>query len=158
MDIVQEDMRRFRREGAFDAVVNLFTSFGYFDDQADDLLVAENIHASLRPGGRLLIDLMGKEVLARIFEPRRWSQIDDDTIMLRETEATRDWTWARSRWILLRGEERVEYTLGHRLYSAAELVALLRKAGFDEFSVYGGFDGRPYDHEAQRLVVVARRA
>ena len=157
IDVVCADMREFRREGAFDAVVNLFTSFGYFEDQDDDRAVAANMHASLRPGARLLMDLMGKEVLARIFDPRRWQRIDEETIKLEETEVTRNWTWARTRWILLRGHERTEAVVEHRIYSAAELIALLEEAGFGDFEVYGGLDGLPYDHQAKRLVVAATR-
>jgi SAM-dependent methyltransferase len=156
IEVVHEDMRRFRREGAFDAVVNLFTSFGYFEDQDDDRAVAANMRASLRPGGRLLMELMSKEILARIFDPRRWQWLDEDTIKLEETEVTRNWTWVRTRWILLRGSERTERVVEHRIYSAAELMALLEQAGFGEFEVFGGLEGAPYDHEAKRLVVLAR--
>ncbi len=44
-------MRRFRREGAFDAVVSLLTSFGVFEDSSDDRLALDNVLADLRPGG-----------------------------------------------------------------------------------------------------------
>ena len=39
----------------------------------------------------------------------------------------------------------------------ASLQALLAEAGFREFEVYGDLSGIPYDHEAKRLVVVAKR-
>ncbi len=157
IELVHEDMRRFRREGAFDAALNIFTSFGYFEDQDEDRQVARNLFASLRPGGALLMELMGKEVLARIFDPRRWRHFDEQTITLEETEVTRNWTWVRSRWIMLRGAERIEHVVEHRIYSAAELCALLAEAGFGEFEVYGHLSGTPYDHEAKRLVVLARK-
>ena len=51
VELVEEDMRSFRREGAFDAVLNLFTSFGYFEDRDDDRKVVRNIHSSLKEGG-----------------------------------------------------------------------------------------------------------
>jgi len=157
IDAVQADMREFLRPQAFDAALNVFTSFGYFEDQEEDRLVARNLFASLRPGGGLVMEMMGKEVLARIFDPRRWKRLDDGTIRLEETEVTRAWTWIRTRWILLREAERTEYVLEHRIYSAAELCALLADVGFADFEVYGGLDGSPYDHEAKRLVVVARK-
>lgn len=157
VETVHEDMRSFRREGAFDAALNLFTSFGYFEDQEDDRQVARNLFASLRPGGTLVMELMGKEILARIFDPRRWQRIDDNTIRLEETEVTRDWTWVRSRWILLRGDERTEHVVEHRIYSAAELIALLEDAGFVNCESFGSLGGTPYDHEAKRLVVLAHK-
>ena len=66
---VQDDMRYFVRPGAFDLVVNIFTSFGYFDDTRDDMTVLQNIHKSLRDGGALVMEIMGKEWLARGFLP-----------------------------------------------------------------------------------------
>lgn len=157
IELVCDDMRRFRRDGAFDAALNLFTSFGYFEDQDEDRQVARNLFASLRPRGALVMELMGKEVLARIFQPRRWHHLDEQTIKLEETEVLEGWTWVRSRWILLRGSERTEHVLEHRIYSAAELCALLAEAGFGDFEVYGHLSGAPYDHEAKRLVVLARK-
>src|SRR5262245_5505884 len=56
VELVRSDMRAFVRAEAFDAAVNLFTSFGYFDDPLDDLRVARNVAASVRPGGRALFE------------------------------------------------------------------------------------------------------
>ena len=58
------DMRDCWEPCKYDAVVNLFGSFGYFEDPEDDRSVVANAFASLRPGGRFLIETMGKEILA----------------------------------------------------------------------------------------------
>src|SRR5678815_825721 len=55
---VRQDMRQPFGVNAFDCVLNFFTSFGYFDEAADHLAVARNISASLRPGGRLVLDYL----------------------------------------------------------------------------------------------------
>ncbi|WP_447963608.1 class I SAM-dependent methyltransferase [Nitrospira sp. Ecomares 2.1] len=55
---IQEDMRKFVRPGAFALVLNMFTSFGYFDNKANDLAVLENMFRSLRYNGICLIDVM----------------------------------------------------------------------------------------------------
>jgi len=70
IEFIQADMRAFRREGAFDGAISLFTSFGYFENPDEDLQVLRNLHASLRPGGRLAMQMAGKEVLARCFVPK----------------------------------------------------------------------------------------
>ena len=61
---VEQDMREFLRPAAFDLALNVFTSFGYFEDQAENRRVLENIFASLKPGGAFVFDHLGKEVLA----------------------------------------------------------------------------------------------
>lgn len=155
---VLNDMRRFRREGAFDVALNLFSSFGYFEDPADDRLVAENFLASLRPGGVLIMEMMGKEVLARIFRPRHWSEGADGELWLDEAIIRPGWDWIDNTWILIKEDVRQEFSVGHRLYSAAELRHLLLECGFASAEAYGNLDGAPYDHSAQRLIMVARKS
>jgi SAM-dependent methyltransferase len=155
IEFVQQDMRRFVRPGAFDVALNLFTSFGYFRDPEDDRTVLRHVHESLKPGGRLLMDLMGREVLARIFTPRQWEE-RDGLLLLQETNITDDWSWVESRWITIAATERHEFNLSHRLYAGTELRDALLDCGFGEVSLYGGLDGSPYGPEAKRLVASAR--
>lgn len=147
-------MRTFVREAAFDVVVNLLTSFGYFEDPSEDLRVARNMLRSLRPGGRAVIDMYGKECLARDFRERDWSELDD-AILLEHRTVSRDWSWMKARWIVLRGGDRRTFTIEHRIYSGQELRSVLLSAGFERVDLHGSFDGGPYDHAARRLVAVA---
>lgn len=156
IEFVHEDMRAFCRPDAFDAVINMFTSFGYFEDPEEDRRVVMNVHRSLKTGGLFLLDVMGKEVLARIFLERNWSE-EDGVILLQERKVSQNWGWMDNRWILLRGNERIESGVSHRLYSATEMVALLKECGFTSVDVYGDYNGSPYDHTARRLVTVARK-
>lgn len=156
VEFVEEDMRTFCRTEAFDAAVNIFTSFGYFEKPEDDRQVATNVCRSLKTGGVFVVDIMGKEVLARVFQERRWEE-RNGCFFLQETKVKKNWSWVESRWILLGDGERREFTISHRIYSAVELSALLRDCGFGKVEVYGDIKGRPYDHTAERLVVVAHK-
>ncbi len=156
VEFVRHDMRTFCRPDAFDAAINLFTSFGYFENPDEDRQVIRNIYLSLRASGVFVIDVIGKEVLARIFRERDWYELDG-TLFLEERKLSRNWGWVENRWIMLRGNRRSEVTLSHRLYSATELTTLLKDCGFASLEVYGDMAGRPYDHTAKRLVVVARK-
>jgi SAM-dependent methyltransferase len=155
---VQADAREFLRPEAFDLAINMYTSFGYFEDPAEDRRVAENLFRSLKPGGSLMIDLMGKERLARIFNPRSWDELPDGSLFLQERKIRDDWTWIENRWILVKDGQRREFTLGHRLYDGAGLRALLLDSGFESVALYGDMDGAPYDNDARRLVAVAHKA
>ena len=155
---IEADAREFQRPGAFDLAINLYTSFGYFEDPAEDRRVAENLFHSLRPGGALVMDLMGKERLARIFSPRSWDELPDGTLFLQERRIRDDWTWIENRWILVRDGQRREFILGHRLYDGAGLRTLLLGCGFESVALYGDLDGVPYDNDARRLIAVARKA
>ncbi|MHC4548293.1 MAG: class I SAM-dependent DNA methyltransferase [Planctomycetota bacterium] len=150
------DMREFRREDAFDAAINLFTSFGFFEDPDDDRRVARNVRASLKPGSGFLIDTLGKEVLARKFQPRAWQELDDGSVLLQDRRLLDGWRGVRTTWTLIRGRDQQTATFFCRLFAATELETLLREAGFGGVELYGWLDGRPYDHEARRLVALAR--
>ena len=77
IEFVQADMRSFVRPNAHDCAISMYTTFGYFEDAADNRQVLENIHRSLKDGGILVIEMIGKEILARIFLHRGWDQAGD---------------------------------------------------------------------------------
>lgn len=156
VEFIKDDMRRFQRRNTYNVVINLFGSFGYFEDQRDDYRVAKNVYVSLKKKGTFIIELMGKEVLARIFQKRDWYEIDD-TLVLEERTTDRDWKRIDSRWVIIKGRERKEFTISLRLYSAVELSTLLQSAGFRRIDVYGDLTGAPFDQKAKRLVVVAHK-
>ena len=156
IEFVRDDMRSCCRPDTFDVVVNLFTSFGYFEDLNDDKKVVTNVYRSLRENGVFLIDTMGKEVLARIFRERDWYEVND-ILVLQERKVSRNWSWIENRWIMVKDGKTEESRLSHRLYSATELTALLRDCGFGAIEVYGDLTGTPYDHTARRLVAVAHK-
>ena len=150
------DMRDYRSPDGYDAVLNMFGSFGYFADEADDRKVVANMYEALRPGGQVLIETMGKEILARQFQERNWHEVDD-LLILSEQKITQNWGRVETRWIAIRGTERIEHHVSIHSYSAVELSSLLADVGFREIRVFGSLDGIEYNQDAQRLVVVARK-
>ena len=153
IELVEEDMRDFCRPEAFDVVINLFTSFGYFEAQRDDRRVVENVYRSLKAGGVLAIDTMSKEIIARVFAARDWHRVDGG-ILLEERKIADGWSWIENCWTLIKDGEQYAHTFSHRLYSAAELRGLLEGVGFARTEVYGSLDATPYDEKAERMVVV----
>jgi SAM-dependent methyltransferase len=155
-EFIISDMRSFRIIDSFDMIINLFTSFGYFEAIEDDHMVLSNVYASLKPGGVFVMDMMGKEILAKCFQSRDWIETDG-VLLLEERSVHQDWTWITNRCTFIDADDRKELSLSHRIYSARELKTALMETGFRKVTVYGNFDGAPYDHEAERLVVVARK-
>jgi SAM-dependent methyltransferase len=156
VEFVQQDMRRFSRPEAFDATINILTSFGYFEDPEDDRRVVDNVRASLVEDGVFLVDTYGKEVIARIFQARDWDERDGE-LWLYERRVDAAWSQMVNRWIRITDEERREFHLSHRLFSATELESLILGCGFASARSYGDLVGAPYDQNASRLVVVGRK-
>jgi len=156
IQFIRDDMRRFCQLDYFDTVINLYTAFGYFDNLADDRRILSNTYYSLRKGGTLIIDVIGKEILARIFKPRDW-QNDNGRIFLQERKLARNWSWIYNKWTVFENGRKHEYKFDHRLYSAAEITALLKDCGFGSVNIYGDLNGADYDHNAKRLIAVAKK-
>ncbi|MFO7975716.1 MAG: class I SAM-dependent methyltransferase [Candidatus Hydrogenedentota bacterium] len=156
IEFVQDDMRRFSRADSFGLALSLYTSFSYFDAHEENMTVLRNLCASLRPGGVLVVEMMGKEVLARKFTERDWNQIDD-SFLLHERHLEEDWSRMSNRWIFIEKNERYEVEACHWLYSATELANMLSEAGFGSTKTFGALNGAPYDQHAERLVTVSRK-
>jgi SAM-dependent methyltransferase len=156
VEFVEEDMRRFVRPGAFDLVLSVFTSFGYFADD-DNALVLRNVAASLAPGGGFVIDVLSKEWLAGHYQPTRSTAHPDGVRLVERTEIVADWTRARTEWIVIQDGTARSWWFDVRIYSGQELRDLLYRAGFAAVTLYGDLDGNPYGLGATRLVALARK-
>lgn len=175
IEYIEDDARTFKRPAFFDTALNLYISFGYFDDPAEDLLMARNVCESLKSGGSFIIETLGKEIAVRDFTPGEWFE-RSGFMVLTEYEPVDSWACLRNRWILIRKDnpdshgvsssdprnspeipERLEKTFTQRLYAASELRALLFQAGFSTVELYGGWDERPYDQKAESLIAVGRK-
>jgi len=150
------DMREYCVPNNFDIIMNMFGSFGYFENSDDDQKVVANMYTSLRAGGQFLIETMGKEILARDFQKRDWIE-EGDLLILSERKVSQNWGRIETRWIAIQGTKRVEHHVSLRSYSAVELSSLLFDCGFPEVQVYGSLNGTEYDQMAQRLVVVGQK-
>jgi SAM-dependent methyltransferase len=123
--------------GPYDAVINVFTSFGYFCDDAEDLRALRAWRHVLRPGGQLLMSLIHRDHVVAL---EAMGDDGDDEGPLRE-EAITDWvrgireiTWRSAT---------VEKTARLRLYTATELVHLCQRAGFEHVEALGDLPGEP---------------
>jgi len=154
---VQKDMRDFVRPDAFALVLSMFTSFGYFDDKQEDMTVLQNMFNSLQPGGASLIEVLGKERLARILQSTTSSDLPDGTVVVERHEIFDDWTRVRNEWLVIRNGRAKSFKFHHTIYSGQELRDRMERAGFVGVSLHGNLDGNEYGPNAERLIAVGRK-
>jgi SAM-dependent methyltransferase len=157
IEYVEEDMLTFRRADSFDLIISMFSSFGYFTNPEDDFKVLDNAYYSLKRGGKILIDVRGKEVHAMANVTSYSHQMPNGDFIFHRTEVNDDWTRSISDWVYLQGEKAYKFKMEFNLYSGVELRALLKKAGFKDVMLYGDLKGGAYNHHAKRLVVLAEK-
>ncbi len=153
VELVQDDMRTFSRQDEFDVAIMMYTVLGYFQNEQDNFQVIKNVFHSLKRGGAVLIELMGKEIVQRIYQSRDWQEIDG-TYLLEEREVNEDWSRMFNRRIIIQEGKTRTFEFSLRMYSADELKTMLVTAGFSNVTVYGNLNGDPYDEKARRLVIV----
>ena len=146
------------KTGALDAVVNLFSSFGYLESDAEDLRALREVARVLRRGGGLFLDLINREHALAGFVPSLQRVEEDGTLIVEQRRFdARTSRLTVSFVIVSPGGERTD-SPGHslRLYTLTEIANLLEAAGFRLSRVYGGFDGEDYSLESVRMIAVAR--
>ena len=156
IEFIQKDVRGFKKKGAFDLAVNLYNSFGYFENPKDDLLFLKNAHYSLKKGGAFIIDLLGKEIAVRDYIEAEWFERGGFTV-LTESNPVDSWGSVWNRWIIIKDGKRIEKVFIQRLYAASELRSLLYEAGFSTVELYGDWDESVYDEKARTLIAVGRK-
>jgi SAM-dependent methyltransferase len=153
------DMRRLPFKGEFDAVINLWTSFGYFDKPSDDLKSLKGVARTLKPGGLFLIDLLDFAWVKKHGQRRRWDRRADGAYLLQDA------AWVEGRdprivnaWVILRpGKPELRSRFVVRGYDKPRLYALLRRAGLTPVKSWSGLGALGRIKSSGRLVVLARK-
>ncbi len=129
---VEADMRR-PPPGPFDAAINLFSSFGYFDDSRDDAVALTAWSRCLRPGGVLVMDLMHRDRLAYLH-----GRSIENPGRVSETGST-DWMTGIRTSTVTYGS--ITKSFRFRAYTVTELVQMAHQCGFAKVDAYGGLRG-----------------
>jgi SAM-dependent methyltransferase len=149
-------MRRLPLAGPFDAVLNWFTSIGYFDDERDDLRALGEFARVLRPGGVLLIELNHRDAVARNFVERTWFVVEGVSVLVdRSFDPLRGQTSERLQW--QEGGQWRTKEFRCRVYAASEIAALLAASGLTVEQAWGGIDMSSFTHKSPRLALLARK-
>jgi len=144
---------------SFDVVINMWNSFGYFADDADNMVVLNEVALSLVPGGRLVMQLTHRDFYVQEMRPRtEWTDGNGTKVVVEESfnavsgvrSVSRD---ERSLGGALRSGQFVQ-----RCYTATELDMMMRRAMLHPIAWYGDLVGSPFSHRSAVLVAVAERS
>ncbi len=155
--LVRADMRHLPfRPASFDVVTSYFTSFGYFDDESDDLGVLHEVRRVLRPGGVFLFDFMNAEAVVtnlRTEDRRTVSGVD----VIQERRLVEGGRVVEKRITIgpREGEPGREFVERVRLYRPEELESMMIHARLAPGPRFGGYDSSPFTLASPRYIVVA---
>lgn len=156
LDLHRQDMRDLPWAESFDAILNMWGSFGYFD-HAGNVDFLEAAAAALRPGGALVIEGPCLEGLLPRWSPRDWYPLGDDVTILEDRSfdplsgvTASDWT------VLSEGQPVQRCRVETVTYSLAELHRMLVAAGFSSVAAYRDLTGAAF-RPGDRMHLIARR-
>lgn len=155
---IHGDMRNIPFEHEFDAVINIFTAFGYLEDQDEDQKVLQQVCKALKPGGLFLLETLHREGLMRNFIPHQIEHHPEGLIVLEERrfDLLASHTEVKVTMIYPDGQ-RTEYSHSLRVYTLTELVQMLAKAGLQVKGHFGAWDRSDLTIDSFRLIVLSQR-
>lgn len=155
----QADMRSLPLDGGFDAVLNLFTSFGYFREDGEQLKVLREIYRMLKPGGRFIIDFMNSPHVRVHLVPVSKREAEGQLIV-EQREIVQDFVTKDIAITPIKGngEER-RYHERVKLYTLGQMKRMLADAGLAVDGVHGGYDeDEGYEEQtSERMIFVGHR-
>jgi SAM-dependent methyltransferase len=159
LDTVSADMRDIPFNNYFDAAINMYSSFGYLESEAEDLKVLESVSQSLKRRGRLLLDMLNREWAVANYIQNDWHSAPDGTLYIEHRALDLLCSRMRVHFIIVDPNGRRHESIGHdiRLYTLTEMTRLLERVGLGEVEAFGGFDGEPYEIGARRMIICARK-
>ncbi len=153
--LVRGDMRRLPFRGAtFDLVVNLFTSFGYFADDAQHLQAVRGAAEALRPGGRFVLDYLNADRVRATLVPHEEQQVGEQRVAI-ERRVSHDGRFVIKEMHL--ADDGRSFVERVRLFAQAELEAMVADAGLTIRARFGDYDGGGMAPDAPRVILVAER-
>jgi SAM-dependent methyltransferase len=147
------DLARF--SGDFDLVLNLFTSFGYYEQAADNLRALKQLAGCLKPGGTLVMELLPRESLLRRFQERDWQRTPGGFLMQQRRWLPGNRRLASSAIWVQKGRVSESNSVIF-VYSRPELAALFKRAGLVKTRFFGGYGGKAFK-AGGRLVITAQK-
>lgn len=141
----------------FEFIMILGNSFGYFESINDDYYVLKESFRTLKPWGKVLIDITDGDYLKNNFQPRSWEWIDNNYFVCRERSLSLDKQRLISREVISHVNKGVlvDQFYAERLYSRQNISDILEKAGFSDITFHGTIT--PDSQRQQDLGMMERR-
>jgi SAM-dependent methyltransferase len=154
---LEGDMRRPIPGESFDVILNLFTSFGYFAEPADDQRVLTAGAAMLAPRGRLLLEVINGARIMNDFQSREWFTVGRAAVMEARTLDRSSQRMVVERTVSIPPDEETNVH-ALRLYTGEQIDAAMRLAGIARVDLYGDWDGGPLRSDSMRVIAVGTMA
>ncbi|PLW80223.1 hypothetical protein C0585_03665 [Candidatus Woesearchaeota archaeon] len=162
--LLKRDLRNIETDlyGQFDATINMFYSFGFFQNEKENVQVMKEFYNSLKPDGKLLLhtdvspemiknNTTIKQSIRELENNHRLIILEDYNPTTKRMEGSWETTDAIGNVIF----PRAFYSM--RIYSANEFEEMAESVGFKDIEFYGSFNGEHFNNKSKEMIMVARK-
>jgi 2-polyprenyl-3-methyl-5-hydroxy-6-metoxy-1,4-benzoquinol methylase len=150
------DMRQVYKADTFDFEFNLFSSFGYFEDDEQDLLAIKAFAANLKPGGTLILDYMNTECVVKLLKSRDIVQRGDIQFHIQKRI---EFGFIKKKIEFLANGIDHSYTEQLKVINLFQFRQMLTTAGLKLTATYGDYELNEFNpSSSMRLILVAEKS
>src|SRR5918998_6741057 len=151
--LIRADMRQLPvRPASMHLTVNLFTSFGYFDQDAEHRTALEEMISTVQPGGWFVIDFLNPAAVRRELVPEETLQMAGQTVLVSRSVSPDGRYVCKS----IRAREGKQYRERVRLFEPEQISGMLESAGVEVRHRFGDYDGSVLTPDAARTILMGR--
>lgn len=155
IEFIKSDIRKFYSEEKFAMIVNLFTSFGYFEEDEENFLFYKNAYKMLDENGYLAFDYFNSNYLSKKLVPESVKTVDE--LKITEKRVIKNNRVNKEILIEKDGNQK-SFTESVRLYNAKKIVEQFKQIGFRNFKIFGNFQGAEFDEKlSERLIIICQK-
>lgn len=145
------------KSGQFDLALSLFTSFGYFTEDNDNVLVLKEVSRILKPGGRYILDFLNEIQVRTNLIPSDDIEIGGKQVkILRWIDESRNRIEKR---IQIAETVRAfrEYRESVKLYSKEQLADMLSSVSIKPVAIFGDYASVSFTPDSPRLIIIGEK-
>lgn len=155
IDFIKSDLRKFHTPEKFHLIINLFTSFGYFENDAENVEVIKNAFQHLADNGYFILDFFNINYLKNNLIPVSYDKIEDK-IIKQERVIVGNRIFKKIV-ITKKGIEKSYYE-SVRAYTKEELFALFKNSELMVDRIYGDYLGNYFEEgSSPRIIIIAKK-
>jgi len=156
LQFMVHDMRKKYPTQKFDFILNLFTSFGYFETDQEHLDVLLNMKDGLKEANSLLVlDFFNAQ---KVMKGLRKKEVIEDGETIFEISRKVESGFVKKKILVVEGNNKYEFSERVRLYTLDDFTTLFAQAGLSIMDVFGDYKLNPYNEDSTRLILIGQIA
>lgn len=151
---IQADMRRLPISSKFDLVLNLFTSFGYFDTDDENIKVLNQIYHVLKKNGIFVLDYFNSAFVQKNLIPKHKNRLGE--VVVEQERFIKD-SRVQKKINIIKDDKKSTFYESVKMYQPDEIFSMLKSVGLKISKIFGNYDGQVFNEDSPRLLIFGEK-